>query len=258
MPRILRSLSVRGYHYEAVFGSEDDGGRGLLNLAEELGSIYIAPGMDPRFPVVVTTPAEDAPAWRPFDREERIGWHNDFSTLANRPALSLAWIARPDPRAKGEWRAASCTAVMQRMIREAGGSLSTYGLNWKALPFGYEDAGSASSYPVVAPLADVPSAQGLRYYGRALREGALLSFGRVPPETLRLMTLIENAADAVAETLNAGMYSLLVSHNGLALHDRMPQTVASPVALRKSVLCFVSALHNPELLAAGSHGDHER
>lgn len=239
---IIAGIRSRGYHYEPAFGSSDDGGRRLVELARELGSVYVGPGMDPDLPVLVTEPAPDAPSWKPFDRPEGIGWHNDFSTLPERPALSLAWIARPDPEPGcGGWRAASCVAVIQRLAGdpEASRELDRLREPW---PFGYEDGGAPSLLPPIAPAPEAPGREGLRYYGRSMREGALVSFGQVPAETERWIERIEKAADAVGETLDTRAYALLVCHNGLALHDRTPQTTTSPRPLRKSVLCFVSRL----------------
>lgn len=225
-----------------------------MQLAQGLGSVFAGPEMDPELPVVVTEPARDAPEWRPFDRPDGIGWHNDFSTLADRPVLSLAWIARPDPKPGcGGWRAASCSAVLERLAREP----ETARLCREPLPFGYQDGGSASFLPVIAPLAEDPGRNGLRYYGRALREGACVTFGHVPAPTEQLIERIERAADAVGETLDASAHSLLVCHNGLGLHDRTPQTAASPLPLRKSILCFVSRLHGQDLRVDGPDGQDE-
>jgi hypothetical protein len=252
--QILANLCERGYHYEPVFGSGDDGGRRLVGLARALGNVFVGPAMDPQLPVLTTNPAADAPDWRPFDRSAGIGWHNDFSTLPERPALSLAWIARPDPEpGLGAWRAASCTAVLEQLRRDTEASTDPERLRLARWPFGYHDSGKPSHLPLVAPLHEDPGRVGLRYYGRALREGAVVSFDRVPAATEQLITLIEGAADAVGETLDATRYALLVCHNGLGLHDRTSQTTASGLPLRRSILCFVSTLHAPgvsELRAA--------
>lgn len=244
LSRILTNLKLRGYHYEPSFGAGDDGGVELVRLARELGEVFVAGGMDPDLPVLVTEPAAEAPPWKPFDRPERIGWHNDFSTLPDRPVLSLAWIARADPRPGwGDWRVASCGEVLEVLSRDPRVSLDR--LRREPLPFGYTDAGEPSFLPVVRPIPG--GREELRFYGRALREGALVRFGSVPAETERLIDALESAADAVGETLAASTGALLVCHNRLALHDRTEQTTESGRPFRKSVLCFVERLHGPTL-----------
>ena len=241
-PRILASLRLRGYHYEPAFGLGDDGGVELVQLARNLGSVFVAGGMDPDLPVIVTEPVADAPAWKPFDRPERIGWHNDFSTLPDRPVLSLAWIARGDPTpGLGDWRAASCADVLDVVSRDPRVSLER--LRREPLPLGYTDAGEPSLFPVVQPIPGDTDREELRFYARALREGALVRFGLVPAETDSLVTAIESAADAVGETLACSTGALLVCHNGLALHDRTEQTTQGGRPYRKSILCFVQKLH---------------
>ncbi|HET9227358.1 MAG TPA: TauD/TfdA family dioxygenase [Thermoanaerobaculia bacterium] len=244
--RILASLHLRGYHYEPSFGSGDDGGVELVRLARSLGSVFVAGGMDPDLPVLVTEPAADAPPWKPFDRPERIGWHNDFSTLPDRPVLSLAWIARGDPTlGLGDWRAASCAAVLDALSRDPRVSLDR--LRREPLPFGYTDGGEPSFLPVIRSIPGEAGREELRFYARALREGALACFGSTPDETERLIAAIESAADAVGETLAASTGALLVCHNGMAMHDRTEQTTQGGRPFRKSVLCFVDRLHEPGL-----------
>jgi hypothetical protein len=233
--RILDSLRTRGYHHEPAFSSEDDGGVALVALGRALGSLFVAGDMDPDLPVIVTDPAADAPSWRPFDRPERIGWHNDFSTREDRPILSLAWIARGDPEGGGDWRAASSERVLAR--------LASAQLDERVFPLGYSDSEAAELFPLVASIPEDPSRKGLRFYGRALREGAILEYGKVPAETERLIAAVEEAADAVGETLPAQTGALLVCHNWLSLHDRTGQTTGPGTSLRKSILCFVRSLH---------------
>lgn len=255
LSRILTSLRLRGYHYEPSFGSGDDGGFDLVRLARSLGSVFVADSMDSDLPVLVTEPAADAPPWKPFDRPERIGWHNDFSTLPDRPVLSLAWIARGDPTpGLGDWRVASCTDVLDALSRDPRVSLER--LRREPLPFGYTDAGEPSLLPVVRPIPGDEGREELRFYGRALREGALTCFGSIPTETERLVMAVESAADAVGETLAALTGALLVCHNGLAMHDRTEQTTEGGRPFRKSVLCFVQTLHGRGL-SSGSDGEQE-
>jgi hypothetical protein len=246
LSRILASLSLRGYHYEPSFAPEDDSGIELVRLARTLGSVFVADGMNPDLPVLVTEPAADAPSWKPFDRPERIGWHNDFSTLPDRPVLSLAWVARGDPAPGfGDWRVASCSAVLDVLSRDPYVSLER--LRREPLPFGYTDGGEPSFLPMVRPVPGDAGREGLRFYGRALREGALACFGLIPAETERLIAAIESAADAVGETLAASTGALLVCHNGLAMHDRTEQTIEGGRPFRKSVLCFVQSLYGRSL-----------
>lgn len=239
--RILADLRLRGYHYEPTFGSGDDGGVELVRLARSLGEVFVAGGMDPDLPVIVTEPAVDAPAWKPFDRPERIGWHNDFSTLPDRPVLSLAWIARGDPTpGLGDWRVASSVAVLDRLSRDPRVSLER--LRGEPLPFCYTDAGEPAFFPLVQATPGDSGREELRFYGRALREGALVSSGFVPAETEQLIAAIEEAADAVGETLACPTGALLACHNGLGLHDRTEQTTQGRRPFRKSILCFVQRL----------------
>jgi hypothetical protein len=245
--RILDSICRRGYHYEPDFGANDDDGELLVRLASTLGELDTIPGTAPELPVLVTEPAADAPGWKPFDRPERIGWHNDFSTIAHRPILSLAWIARADPEpGHGDWRAASCVEILGRLA-----SSEVERLRRKLLPFGYLDSEHASLLPLISPVFENPRIEGLRFYGRSLREGARLHQGFVPPETERLIAEIEGAADAVGETLACTPHALLVCHNGLALHDRTEQTAGGSRPRRKSILCFVARLHEPGLSRGG-------
>ncbi|HWM90690.1 MAG TPA: TauD/TfdA family dioxygenase [Thermoanaerobaculia bacterium] len=255
LSRILTSLSLRGYHYEPSFGPGDDGGAELVRLARAFGEVFVAGGMDPDLPVLVTEPTADAPPWKPFDHPERIGWHNDFSTLADRPVLSLAWIARGDPTpGLGDWRAASCADVLDVLSRDSRVSLER--LRREPLPFGYTDGGEPSLLPVVRSTPGEAGREELRFYGRALREGALACFGSIPAETERLVMTVEQAADAVGETLAASTGALLVCHNGLSLHDRTEQTTEGGRPFRKSVLCFVERLRGRGL-SSGPDGEQE-
>ena len=106
----------------------------------------------------------------------------------------------------------------------------------EAQPFGYVDAGRARFFRVIAQ-------RGLRFYGRALREGAKLTLNRIPDRTEEAIALIEGAADAVGETLPASTGSLLIVHNWLSMHDRTEQTVTGTEARRQAWLCFVKKPH---------------
>lgn len=250
--RILESLRTRGFHYEPRFGTADDGPAELVRLARSLGEVFVAGGMDPELPVLVTEPAEDAPSWKPFDRTEAIGWHNDFSTLEDRPVLSLAWIARPDPDPeRGAWRVASCAKVLDHLAAELGGDETLTALA-EPFPFGYADSESAVWYPVFSPVPGEPERRGMRFYARALREGAQLVGGEAPAAAERAILAVGRAADAVGEILPATAQALLVCHNWLAFHDRTEQTTRGALPLRRSVLCFVRTLHR---IGNGGAGD---
>jgi hypothetical protein len=86
----------------------------------------------------------------------------------------------------------------------------------------------------------------LRFYGRALEEGASLRFGEIPNRTLEIIKRIEEAADSVGEVLPAKTGALLIVDNRLSLHDRLEQRVTGPKEQRRQAwLCFVKRLHQP-------------
>lgn len=105
-----------GYAYIPTFAA-DCTGLALVALARALGSLYVPPGLDAGHPVLDTHPAADASPLAPFNRPEGIGWHNDFSTHADRPRVSLAYLAHADPRGPdhGAWRVASCDRVLEEL-----------------------------------------------------------------------------------------------------------------------------------------------
>lgn len=243
--RIIGGLNERGYHHEPHFGSPTDGGRAVLELARQLGAVFVPSGLDPDLPILTTEPSPVAPTWRPFDRSEAIGWHNDFSTFPVRPVLSLSWIARADPEAgRGQWRVASVSSVLDRLASDGELGRVLARLRTDLLPFGYDDGPPPSLYPLVAAIPGLADRDGLRYYGRALREGALRIHGSVPALIDEVITHVEAAADAVGEELEASSQALLVCHNDLSLHDRTAQTTDT-LQPREAVLCFVSHLHGP-------------
>ncbi len=243
--RIVEGLNDRGYHHEPAFGSPGDGGRAVLELARQLGVVFVASGLDPDRPILTTEPSPVAPSWRPFDRPEAIGWHNDFSTFPVRPVLSLSWIVRADPEAgRGQWRVASVSSVLDRLSADGDVGRVLARLRTDLFPFGYNDGPPPSLFPLVAPVPGLARLDGLRYYGRALREGAQRVHGSVPPLLEEVISRIQAAADAVGEELDASPQSLLVCHNDLSLHDRTAQTTDAMLP-RQAILCFVSHLHQP-------------
>ena len=237
---VVASLRACGYFYDRNFSSRVDSGDVLVRAASSLGSVLIPPGTDPKRPVLLTHPSNRAPEWRPFDRPAPIGWHSDFSTWTDRPVLSLSWIRRQDPAGPdgGAWRVASVRAVLSKLADSAEGRTLVDRLPIESHPFGYRDAGRPRFFCMLSRM-------GLRFYGRALTEGARVAFDKVPPSTREAIALVERAADAVGETLPASTGSLLVVHNWSSLHDRTEQTVvgAATGGRRQAWLCFVKRLH---------------
>lgn len=240
--RVVADLRVCGYFYDPDFSSSVDSADVLVRAASGLGSVLIPPATEPGRPVLLTRPSLRAPAWRPFDRRAPIGWHSDFSTWRDRPVLSLSWIRRQDPAGPdaGAWRVASVRAVLAKLVDSAEGRTLIGQLFRESHPFGYLDGSRPRFFRML-------TRRGLRFYGRALTEGARLAFDNVPPRTREAIALIEQAADAVGETLPASAGSLLVVHNWLSLHDRTEQTVAGAAAARRrqAWLCFVRRLNRP-------------
>src|ERR1051326_8479243 len=186
--------------------------------------------------------------WRPFDRRAPIRWHNDFSTRAGRPELSLSWIRREDPDGlkNGAWWVASATAVLGQLYQTPEGRRLAADLSARAEPFGYRDAGGWRSFRVITGAGRRLGHNGLRFYGPALEEGAWLRFGRIPQRTREIVARLEEAADSVREVLPAMTGALLIVHNSLSLHDRAEQSVSGPKEQRRQAyLCFVKQLHHP-------------
>ena len=238
--RAAESLRSCGYFYERNFSANSGNADAVIVAARSLGSLFIPSETGSCRPVILSRPSVHAPKWRPFDRREAIGWHNDFSTWAGRPELSLFWIRRQDPSGPcaGAWRVASVGAVLAMLRSSAAGRKLVGKLSKEAQPFGYLDTDTSGFYRIVCR-------RGLRFYGRALMEGAQIAFDQVPDHTRDAIALIEDAADAVGETLPASNDALLVVHNWLSLHDRTEQTVEGTGAKRQAQLSFVKKLHRP-------------
>jgi hypothetical protein len=238
---LQRDLTTRGFAFLSPF--ECDVQR-LLALARALGPLYVPNGIDPSTPVIVTRPAEDASRLAPFDQAAAIGWHNDFSTHEHRAAVSFAYLARADPRgtSHGAWRVASSGDVIGALRATAGGPDVIDFLLATDLPFSFVGDDDPVFFRVLEERGGAPGHIGLRFYGRALRDGACLVHGGVPPEIEHVVSAIELAADSVGHTLAAPAGSLLVTHNWHALHDRLSQTVAPGLELRRSFLCFVESM----------------
>ena len=176
--RVVESLRARGYFYKRDFCSNVDDADALVRAARSLGSLLIPLAADVQRPMLLTRPSIHAPKWRPFDRLASIGWHNDFSTRPGRPELSLSWIRNEDPGGPcvGAWRVASVRAVLSELTDSIEGRRLVGKLSKEAQPFGYMDAGRARSFRII-------SQRGLRFYGRALMEGARIALDRVPDQT---------------------------------------------------------------------------
>jgi len=246
--RVRECLKARGYYYERAFSSEIGDLDPVLSAARLLGQIYVPPDANPSQPVILTQPSPSAPRWRPFDQPAPIGWHNDFSTRSTRPQLSLSWVRQEDPAGikGGAWRIASAGAVLARIRQTREGKRLVANLSTLAEPFGYRDAGRWHPFRVIIPVEGRSGRYGLRFYRRALEEGACLRFGRVPDRTREIAERLEEAADAVGEVLCASRGALLIVDNRFSLHDRMEQQVTSSVERRRQAcLCFIKRLHRP-------------
>jgi Taurine catabolism dioxygenase TauD, TfdA family len=242
------SLRAFGYYYEPKFCRNVENAEEFVATANQLGNVYVPSGAESAQPFIPTKPLAAAPRWRPFDRQVPIRWHNDFSTRAGRPQLSLSWILRQDPNGPdhGAWWVASSAAVIAKLCESREGKRLVADLRERAHPFGYRDAGSWRQFRVIVKGSSSPGAELLRFYGPALEDGAWLRFGKVPERTKDIVARIEEAANAVRVVLPAKTGSLLIVHNGLCLHDRSPQTVTGPKELRRqALLCFVRRVHQP-------------
>lgn len=248
LPLVRSALRERGYYYEPEFCSETDDAEPVVTAAKLLGNLYVPSETDPNQPVILTQPSPQAPQWRPFDRPLAIGWHNDFSTRSRRPALSLSWIRREDPAGPngGAWRVASASAVLARLCQTREGKALVADLSARVEPFGYRDAGSWRLFRVIIGADRKSGRRRLRFYGRALEEGAWLRSNQVPNRTREIVARVEEAADAVGEVLRASTGSLLIVDNRFSLHDRAEQQVTGPEERRRQAwLCFVQQLHQP-------------
>jgi hypothetical protein len=246
--RVRESLRARGYYYEAEFCTETGDAQPVVTAAKLLGDLYVPSEADSNKPVILTQPSLSAPDWRPFDRKAAIGWHNDFSTRSGRPVLSVSWIRQGDPGGPkgGAWRVACAAAVLSKLCETREGKRLVADLSARAEPLGYLDAGGSRRFRVIIGADRRSGHRGLRFYGRALKEGALLRFGEVPERTHETIARVEEAADAVGEVLSAPTGSLLIVDNRFSLHDRVEQQVSGPEERRRQAwLCFVSRLHQP-------------
>jgi len=242
--RIRRSLSRDGYHYEPGFCNREmtmqEREKIIVALANRLGRLYLPTDQ----PVIVTSPASEAPEWKPFDRAESIGWHNDFSTKADKPRFSLSWIVHEDPGGldNGAWRLASAEKVIARVREYEGGPALLAEMSGDRVPFGYCDGGDVSYFRMLELDNDGQFA-GLRFYGRALRDGAALESGAAGRALVaKVIVAVEQAADEVGVKCAAVTGALLVVDNWRSLHDRLQQTTEGKLPLRTAILCFAESL----------------
>src|SRR5258706_14455022 len=114
LQRVRDRLRARGYYYQPEFCVDTSDTGPLLTATKLLGHLYIPLGTENTEPFIPTKPSSSALPWRPFDRRVPIRWHNDFSTRAGRPELSLSWIQREDPAGpdNGAWWVTSTSAVL--------------------------------------------------------------------------------------------------------------------------------------------------
>jgi hypothetical protein len=139
---------------------------------------------------------------------------------------------------------ASVDAVIVKLRQTREGRRLVAQFSARAEAFGYSDAGGWHPFRIVFGLKGKPTRRGMRFYGRALEEGARLCFGEMPERTREIVLRIEEAADSVGEVLCASTGSLLIVENRLSLHDRMGQEVTGPEACRRQAwLCFIKQLH---------------
>ncbi len=244
---IRSAVVTQGYAYLPAF-SADCATFPVLAFARTLGPLFLLADIDPGSPHIETHPAADASYLDPFDRPEGLGWHNDFSARPERPAVSLAFLARADPRgpAYGAWRVASCDLVLDHLLATTEGAGVVRFLRNKDLPFSFSGEGPPTYLRVLERRGASPGRLGMRFYGRTMRDGARLAYGSVPEDIKRAISAVEEAADAVGRVLEARPGALLITDNWHALHDRLPQSVDAGLPLRRSLLCFVDHLHEDQ------------
>lgn len=238
--RIESDLDAEGYafvpHLSSVAGDVS-----VLDVARVLGSICLLPGSASDYPIIETQPNADATHVAPFDRAEAIGWHNDFSTHELRPSVSLAYLDRADPRGPqyGAWRVASCDRILEDLRRSSDGTDAIRFLTETALPYSFTGEGVPLFFRAIERRGPMFGRLAIRFYGRAMRDGARLAYGQLPDDVLRAILAVEAAADRVGRILNAASGALLVTDNWHSLHDRLVQTVDLNAPRRRSLLCFV-------------------
>lgn len=233
---IRHSIANQGFFYCTDCGFNGQGletcEAKLLGLARCFGTLYGKRGEE----IVRTMAHAEAHPSQPFNQERRIDWHNDFSTIPDRPKLSFSYIYRADPLcpAKGNWQLASAKAVLEHFLKNHDQQDIDF-LKQPIFPFAYIGSEKVAYFPLVENNQ-------LRFYEPSLDRG--LAIGRFPAEMLerynRLRKDLLASAGAVGRTYVGNSGALMVAHNGLALHDRLKQSVGGSKALRMSLLCFVT------------------
>lgn len=218
-------LRLDGYFYSQTFAESSLGAEAAASLAVQLGKLS--------YGTVCTEPSPTAPATRPFDKQEALGWHNDFTTHVHRPRFSLSFIERQDPSGSpwGNWKVARVRDVLDVLAQSPEGR-EVLGILLEPHPFEFD--GQVFSFPV---LTGQRSILHMRFYGDGLRRGYAIQRGT--GDKLSAITAVENAADECAVELVATTGALLIVDNRLSLHYRREQTVKG-VALRRARLLFAS------------------
>lgn len=213
----------------------------LLALGRALGELYVPEGCAGEAPLIATRPTLE-PGAAPFDRPEPIGWHGDFASHADRPELSLVYVARPDPAGgdAGAWRLASVGRVVERLLASAEGRSAFGLLSETPLPFSYAEGGEVRWFRVFeARRPGRPP--GMRFYEPSIVRGCLAVHGEVPPAVGRALRRVRLAADDVGEIRPTRSGSLLVADNWNALHDRTGQSAPADRPGREALLAFATA-----------------
>lgn len=203
----------------------------LLELAKCFGTLFGEQGEEI---VRAIVHAEPHPS-QAFAQEHSIGWHNDFSTIPDRPKLSFSYIYRADPLypIRGNWRLANTKLVLEHFLENHAQQDIDF-LQQPIFPFAYTGSEKVAYFPLIENNQ-------LRFYEPALVSG--LELGRFPPDKVnyynRLRRDLLASADVVGQTYAGSSGALMVAHNGLALHDRLEQSADGTKALRMALLCFV-------------------
>jgi hypothetical protein len=235
---IGRGLAADGY-WAGLHSLGADPEAGLLALARSLGELYVPEGCDPSAPVLWTRPTLD-PRAAPFDRREPIGWHGDFASHDDRPAISLVYVSRPDPAGElaGAWRLASVARLIERLRATAEGRAAVEFLTRERLPFSYAEGRPVRWFPAIESRPG-SGAIWMRFYEPSIVRGCLAAYGEVPGAVADALRLASEAADAVADLRPTPAGSLLVINNWEALHDRVEQSVTASGGDREALLAFV-------------------
>ena len=238
---VLKALSRDGYYRACGSPTPEEPVRFIVELARSLGELFVPEGCDPDEPVIRTVPTNDELA-APFDRPAAIGWHGDFATYPDRPALSLVYVTHGDPRGQefGKWRIASVRRLVESMRSTVDGRAALDLLSTEKLPFSYAEGEEYRWYRIFESRAGAEL--GLRYYWASLRHGCRAAYGEVPMRIIAATAALERAADAVADTVPTEAGSLLVVNNWFALHDRTGQTVSTMEQTATGRLCSASPL----------------